>query len=100
MDETLTLSALALAVLALLPAAKRRLGLSRAKHRPVAGPSRRARGRARGVPGYAYDEAQFSAADGAPADVASRRSAALKRLGAEFDTRFAKTLAATEQARD
>ncbi|MFX6949816.1 hypothetical protein ABTH81_22320, partial [Acinetobacter baumannii] len=30
----------------------------------------------------------------------ARRRAALQRLGAEFDTRFAKTLAATEQARD
>ena len=100
MDETLTLSALALGVLALLPAAKQRLELSRAKHRSLAGHSRMAKRLARWVPGYAYDEAQFFAADGAPADVAARRSAALKRLGAEFDARYAKTLAATETARD
>lgn len=57
MDETLTLSALALGVLALLPAAKRRLELSRAKHRSLAGHSRMAKRLARWVPGYAYDEA-------------------------------------------
>ncbi|HEV6966924.1 aminotransferase class III-fold pyridoxal phosphate-dependent enzyme [Roseateles sp.] len=100
MDETLTLSALALGVLALLPAAKRRLELSRAKHRSLAGHSRMAKRLARWVPGYAYGEAQFFAADGAPANVAAARRAALGRLGAEFDTRFAKTLAATATARE
>ena len=100
MDETLTLSALALGVLALLPAARQRLQLSRAKHRSLAGHSRMAKRLARWVPGYAYDEAQFFAADGAPAEVAAQRRAALQRLGAEFDTRFAKTLAATETARE
>ncbi|MCP6652324.1 hypothetical protein NL518_29950, partial [Klebsiella pneumoniae] len=78
------------------PAAKRRLELSRAKHRSLAGHSRMAKRLARWVPGYAYDETQFFSADGAPADVVARRRAALQRLGAEFDTRFAKTLAATE----
>src|SRR5574343_217210 len=100
MDETLTLSALALGALALLPAAKRRLELSRAKHRSLAGHSRMAKRLARWVPGYAYDEAQFFEADGAPADVAAQRRAALQRLGAEFDRRYAKTLAATAQARE
>lgn len=100
MDETLTLSALALGVLALLPAARQRLQLSRAKHRSLAGHSRMAKRLARWVPGYAYDEAQFFAADGAPADVAAQRRAALQRLGAEFDTRYAKTLAATAEARE
>lgn len=100
MDETLTLSALALGVLALLPAARRRLQLSRAKHRSLAGHSRMAKRLARWVPGYAYDEAQFYAADGAPEHVAAQRRAALQRLGAEFDTRYARTLAATAQARE
>ncbi|MCF8206893.1 MAG: aminotransferase class III-fold pyridoxal phosphate-dependent enzyme [Methylotenera sp.] len=100
MDETLTLSALALGVLALLPAARQRLQLSRAKHRSLAGHSRMAKRLARWVPGYAYDEAQFFAADGAPAAVAAQRRAALQRLGAEFDTRYAKTLAATAEARE
>jgi len=100
MDETLTLSALALGVLALLPAARQRLALSRAKHRSLAGHSRMAKRLARWVPGYAYDESQFFAADGAPPDVDAQRRAALSRLGAEFDHRFAKTLAATEEARE
>lgn len=100
MDETLTLSALALGVLALLPAARQRLQLSRAKHRSLAGHSRMAKRLARWVPGYAYDETQFFAADGAPAAVAAQRRAALQRLGAEFDTRYAKTLAATAEARE
>ena len=100
MDETLTLSALALGVLALLPAARQRLALSRAKHRSLAGHSRMAKRLARWVPGYAYGEAQFFAVDGAPADVSARRRAALQRLGAEFDQRFAKTLAATDEARE
>ena len=76
MDETLTLSTLALGVLALLPAAKRRIELSRAKHRSLAGHSRMAKRLARWVPGYAYDEAQFFAADGAPDEIASQRRAA------------------------
>ncbi len=100
MDETFTLSALALGVLALLPAARRRLQLSRAKHRSLAGHSRMAKRLARWVPGYAYDEDEFFAVDGAPDDVAAARRAALRRLGAEFDRRFAKTLAATETARE
>ena len=100
MDETLTLSALALGVLALLPAARRRLQLSRAKHRSLAGHSRMAKRLARWVPGYAYDEAQFFEADGAPDDVGAQRRAALQRLGAEFEQRFAKTLAATATARE
>ncbi|MGQ3053559.1 MAG: aminotransferase class III-fold pyridoxal phosphate-dependent enzyme, partial [Roseateles sp.] len=100
MDEAFTLSALALGLLALLPAAKRRIELSRAKHRSLAGHSRMAKRLARWVPGYAYDESQFFNADGAPDAVAAQRRAALLRLGAAFDKRFAKTLAATGQARD
>ena len=100
MDETFTLSTLALGVLALLPAARRRLQLSRAKHRSLAGHSRMAKRLARWVPGYAYDEDEFFAVDGAPDDVAASRRAALRRLGAEFDSRYARTLAATETARE
>ena len=69
MDATLTLTTLAgtlLAVLA-LPRARRRLELSRAKHRSLAGHSRMAQRVARLLPGFAYDEARFFAADDAPA---------------------------------
>ncbi len=65
MEETLAISTLAplafgsAAVLA-LPRLWRRLCLSRAKHRSLAGHSRMAQRLARLLPGYAYDEARFS----------------------------------------
>ena len=43
-----------------LPGIKRRIELSRAKHRSLAGHSRMAKRLARWLPGYAYDEARFS----------------------------------------
>ncbi|MFZ4759553.1 MAG: glutamate-1-semialdehyde 2,1-aminomutase, partial [Burkholderiaceae bacterium] len=69
MDDTYALSALALGALALtmFPRAKRRLELSRAKHRSLAGHSRMAKRVASLIPGYAYDEARFFGSDGAPA---------------------------------
>jgi len=100
MEETFTLSALALGVLALVPAAKRRLELSRAKHRSLAGHSRLAKRLARWVPGYAYDEAHFFSSDSAPVDVALRRKLALARLSAEFAQRYARSAAMTDRARE
>ncbi len=75
MEETMALSAaLAAGGLAwLAPKAWRRLQLSRAKHRSLAGHSRMAKRLATWLPGYAYDEQHFfqlrrrSAALGAPA---------------------------------
>jgi glutamate-1-semialdehyde 2,1-aminomutase len=104
MEEALTWSALALGALAMsvavLPAAKRRMELSRAKHRSLAGHSRMAQRIARWLPGYTYSEAQFFASDGAPEDVAARRKLALARLGADFAQRGAHSAAMTERARD
>lgn len=101
MDEALTTSvALALGALTLLPAAKRRLELSRAKHRSLAGHSKWAKRIAALVPGYAYDEARFFASDGAPADVATQRHEALARLASSYAQRFPKSLAMTEEARE
>jgi glutamate-1-semialdehyde 2,1-aminomutase len=100
MDDTLTFSALALGALSLLPAARRRLALSRAKHRSLAGHSRLARRIARLVPGYAYDEREFFASDGAPDEVARQRQLALARLGAEFTRRFPRSVELTERARE
>ena len=73
MDETLASVALALGALALLPAAKRRLELSRAKHRSLAGHSRWAKRLAALIPGYAYDESRFFDSDAAPKSVAQQR---------------------------
>jgi glutamate-1-semialdehyde 2,1-aminomutase len=99
MPETLTLSALALAALALLPAATRRVELSRAKHRSLAGHSRLAKRIAALIPGYAYGEARFFASDGAPEAVAARRREALHALGRTLTRRHARSLAMTARAR-
>ena len=68
--------ALPAAALALgLPALKRRLDLSRAKHRSLAGHSRLAKRLARLLPGYAYDEARFFNCDGVSDEAAQLRRA-------------------------
>jgi glutamate-1-semialdehyde 2,1-aminomutase len=100
MDDTLGSVALALGALALVPAALRRLDLSRAKHRSLAGHSRWAKRLAGWIPGYAYDEARFFASDGATADVVSQRRNAFARLSATFAQRFPKSVAMTERARE
>jgi hypothetical protein len=73
MDDSLPFSSVpalwALAIGALawtLPRARRRLQLSRAKHRSLAGHARMARRVAALIPGYAYDEASFFAAMAPP----------------------------------
>ncbi|MDO9203760.1 MAG: aminotransferase class III-fold pyridoxal phosphate-dependent enzyme [Hydrogenophaga sp.] len=89
----------ALAAMA-LPSIKRRLDLSRAKHRSLAGHSRMAKRVARLLPGYAYDEERFFNCDGVPDAVAQQRRAAFELLCAGFAERYAKTLALTAQARE
>ncbi len=78
---------------------RRRLELSAAKHRSLTGHSRLAKRVARWLPGYSFDAGRVFAADDAPADVVQRRVAAVDRLGALFRSRFAKSLAATADAR-
>jgi glutamate-1-semialdehyde 2,1-aminomutase len=80
------------------PALWRRLQLSRAKHRSLAGHSRLARRVARLVPFYAHQGDRFFDSDGAPAEVAAKRRGALGRLSAQFETRFARSIAATRAA--
>jgi glutamate-1-semialdehyde 2,1-aminomutase len=90
----------ALAALAAAPAARRRLQLSRAKHRSLSGHSRIAQWLARQLPGYAYDEERFFTVDGAPPEVAKRRREALSRLGSTLGNRSPHSLAMTEEARE
>jgi glutamate-1-semialdehyde 2,1-aminomutase len=100
MDETLTLSALVAGGLAfLLPAARRRLQLSRAKHPSLAGHSRIAQRVARLLPGMRYDQQRFFACDDAPAEVVARRKAGFERLCQEFRERFPRSLALTQEMR-
>src|SRR6218665_3493403 len=104
MEETFALSALTLGTLAALgwalPAARRRLQLSRAKRRSLAGHSRMAKRLAGLIPGYAYDEARFFASDGAPPAVQQQRRAGLQRLSAIYTQRYARSIALTTQARE
>lgn len=101
MDDTLALSALALGALAwTLPRLKRRLELSRAKHRSLAGHARIAKRIAALVPGYAYDEARFFGSDGAPAEVLAQRRAGFVRLAALYAERYPKSAAMTALARE
>ncbi|MDP3520317.1 MAG: aminotransferase class III-fold pyridoxal phosphate-dependent enzyme [Hydrogenophaga sp.] len=97
MSTEWVLSAGALA--AAFPWLHRRLLLSRAKHRSLAGHSRLAKRLARWVPGYSYGEAHFFGADGAPASVAAQRRAGFFRLSATLQGMAPQGLALTTQAR-
>jgi glutamate-1-semialdehyde 2,1-aminomutase len=101
MDDTLALSFLALGALAwTLPKARRRLQLSRAKHRSLTGHARIAKRVASMVPGYAYDASRFFCADDADPAVAARRRAGFERLCATFEARSPLSIEATERARE
>jgi glutamate-1-semialdehyde 2,1-aminomutase len=97
---SLTTIALASATALLLPKALRRLELSRAKHRSLAGHSRMAKRVASWLPGYAYGESRFFNCDGAPPQVEQRRREGFARLSAELNGRHADSIALTRQARD
>lgn len=101
MDESITFAAAALGALAVaLPPLRRRLQLSRAKHRSLAGHSRIAKRLAALLPGYAYDEARFFASDGAPPDIVARRRAGFAALAALYRERFPRSIAMTQKARE
>jgi len=51
------------------------------------------------VPGYSYDEKEFFCSDGAPSDVEAIRRAGFERLALTLNTRHAKSIALTKQAR-
>ena len=103
MQNTLALAALAVISLTTLawavPAAKRRLQLSQAKHRSLTGHSRVANRLAGWIPGYAYDEQRFFASDSAPAAVQRRRRDGFERLASVHAQRCARSIAMTAQAR-
>ena len=105
MDEALPLSAMtALAALSLgaawsLPRLKRRLELSRAKHRSLAGHSRIAKRVAALIPGYAYGAQRFFDCDDAPEEVVDRRKAGFAVLSALYAQRYPLSAQITAQAR-
>jgi glutamate-1-semialdehyde 2,1-aminomutase len=73
----------------------RRLQLSRAKHRSLAGHARLGRLFARLVPYYEYDEARFFKVDDAPEQIVEQRREAFRRLAALYKQRFVKTVQLT-----
>src|SRR5262245_61810769 len=79
---------------------RRRLELSKAKHRTLTGHARMARRVASLVPFYDYDERRFSCSDDAPEEVAARRRASFEQLAALYDARFAETIRRTAEATD
>lgn len=98
---TLTwLAAAAAAAVVAVPKAHRRLQLSLAKHPSLTGHARMAQRVARLLPGYAYDEARFFAADDAPQDVVAQRRRGFAALAQTLNTRHARSIALTQQARE
>ncbi|MGE0876647.1 MAG: aminotransferase class III-fold pyridoxal phosphate-dependent enzyme [Burkholderiales bacterium] len=101
MNEALIAYGAAASVLAAAaPALKARLDLSLAKHRSLAGHARMAKRLAAWIPCYEYEGSRFFDVDGAPAEVAVRRSAGFDRLAALLRHRCPKTLALTREASD
>ena len=90
--------ALAAVVLAfVLRRLQRRLELSRAKNRSLAGHSRIERWIATLVPFYEYDESKVFNVDDAPATIADQRRAGFLELAALYAQRFAKTARLTNE---
>ncbi|WP_180682599.1 aminotransferase class III-fold pyridoxal phosphate-dependent enzyme [Tepidicella baoligensis] len=98
-ELVMTASALAAALMG-LPALRRRLQLSRAKHRSLAGHSRMAKRVARWMPALHYDDARFFSADDAPAEVVAQRRAGFERLSKTLRERAPTTLALGAEARE
>jgi glutamate-1-semialdehyde 2,1-aminomutase len=90
----------ALILLILLPPAQRRLALSRAKHRSLAGHSRMARRLAALIPHYEYDDAQFFRADDAPPEIESLRRAGFEQLAAQYAQCYRQSAALTDEVQE
>src|SRR5258708_8521265 len=74
---------------------RRRLELSKAKHRTLTGHARMARRVAALVPFYGYDEDRFFFSDDAPEEIVSQRRARLQPPAAPFHTRLSPTIPLT-----
>ena len=99
MNETLPLYVAGVGVLAAaFPRLKRRLELSRAKHRSLTGHSRMAKRVARLIPYYEYDEDRFFAADGAPEEIARLRRNGFAELERLFRDRFPRSAELASEA--
>jgi glutamate-1-semialdehyde 2,1-aminomutase len=81
----------------LLRTGYRRLLLSKAKHRSLAGHARMSQRLARLLPFYRFDGERFFAADDAPPEVAQQRRAGFERLAARLRERAPRTLALSRE---
>src|SRR6187402_1724983 len=81
-------------------AGRRRLLLSQAKHRSLAGHSKWSRRIAALIPSIDYDATHFFRCDGAPDDIVARREQGFERLAHLFAERFPKSRALTAETRD
>jgi glutamate-1-semialdehyde 2,1-aminomutase len=79
---------------------RRRLQLSRAKHRSLAGHVRLSKWMASRIPFYEFGEEKFFSSDGAPAEVAHRRRLGFDALARDYEQRFAKTIAIKREIKD
>src|ERR1700761_223574 len=77
---------------------RKRLELSQAKHKSLAGHSRMSRLLAGFVPYYEYRAERFFNSDAAPADVAALRRAGFERLSELYKSRFAETIRRSAEA--
>lgn len=101
MNDSLTITAVAVAAMAAVwRPMRRRIELSRAKHRSLTGHSRMAKRFAAQVPGYSYDESSFFDSDGAPSEVKATRRRGFEQLCLTLNTRHAKSIAQTKQSRE
>src|SRR6201986_495623 len=95
----LSLSAAAVAGAAVaFPKIKARLELSRAKHRSLTGHSKMSRRVARLLPFYEFSADKYFNADGAPAEIATKRKDAFFALAKLYAERYAKGRAMTAEA--
>jgi len=88
------------AMATLAPAVYRRLQLSRAKHRSLAGHSLMAKRLARLLPGYHFDEQAFFKCDNAPVEIENLRKQAFYRIAATLKERHPLSLEASAAARE
>lgn len=87
-------------LVSLAPSLHRRIQLSRAKHRSLAGHSRMAKRLARWLPGYSFNEHDFFGCDDAPQEIQSMRQKAFYTLAKTLQTRHRLSIEATAAARE
>ena len=78
----------------------RRLALSRAKHRSLAGHARISKRLARWLPYYEYDAREFVRSDACPEDVAAQRESGIAELALRLAEKSPRTLELTAELRE